>query len=55
MKLEPVKQSEVSHKEKNKNCILMHIYGFCKNGTDYLKVIYIYFRLGLHKEQYWLS
>ena len=25
--LEPVIQSEVSHKEKNKYCILMHIYG----------------------------
>ena len=27
MDLEPVKQSEVSQKEKNKYCILMHIYG----------------------------
>ena len=35
MKLEPVNQSEVSQKEKNKYHILMHIYGFCKNGTDY--------------------
>ena len=41
MKLEPVKQSEVSQKEKNKYRILMHIYGFCKNGTDYFKS-YIY-------------
>ena len=27
MDLEPVKQSEASQKEKNKYCILMHIYG----------------------------
>ena len=27
MNLEPVIQSEVSQKEKNKYCILMHIYG----------------------------
>ena len=27
MNLEPVKQSEVSQKEKNKYCTLMHIYG----------------------------
>ena len=33
MSLEPVKQSDVSQKEK-KNCILMHIYGCYKNGTD---------------------
>ena len=26
-KLEPIRQSEVSQKEKNKYCILMHIYG----------------------------
>jgi len=26
MNLEPIIQSEVSHKEKNKYCILMHIY-----------------------------
>ena len=30
----------------------MPSYGFCKNGTITLKVIRIYFRLGLHKEQY---
>ena len=48
MSLEPVKQSDVSQKEK-KNCILMHIYGFYKNGTDDFKsYIYIYFRLSLH-------
>ena len=41
MKLEPVKQREVSQKEKNKYRILMNIYGFCKNGTDYFKS-YIY-------------
>ena len=27
MKLEPVIQSEVSQKEKNKYCILMHLHG----------------------------
>ena len=27
MKLEPIIQSEVSQKEKDKYCILMHIYG----------------------------
>ena len=48
MSLEPVKQSDVSQKEE-KNCILMHIYGFYKNGTDDFKsYIYIYFRLSLH-------
>ena len=37
MNLEFVIQSEVSQKEKNKYRILMHLYGFCKNGTDYFK------------------
>ena len=32
--LEPVIQSEVSQKEKDKYCILMHIYGNSKNGTE---------------------
>ena len=27
MNLEPVKQNEVSQKEKNKYCILIHVYG----------------------------
>ena len=27
MRLEPITQSEISQKEKNKDCILMHIYG----------------------------
>ena len=27
MKLEPIIHSEVSQKEKDKHCILMHIYG----------------------------
>ena len=30
--LEPVIQSEVSQKEKNKYCMLMHIYGIYKNS-----------------------
>ena len=34
MKLEPTIQSEVSLKEKNKYCILMHICGIQKDGTD---------------------
>ena len=32
--LEPIIQSEVSHKEKDKYCILMHIYGIYKNSTE---------------------
>ena len=27
-------QTEVNHKEKNKYCILMHIHGIHKDGTD---------------------
>ena len=34
IKLEPVIQSEVSLKEKTKYCILMHISGIWKDGTD---------------------
>ena len=34
MKLEPIIQSEVSQKEKYKYCILTHIYGICRDGTD---------------------
>ena len=34
MNLEPVIQSEVSQKEKKKYCILTHIYGIQKDGTD---------------------
>ena len=34
MDLEPVIQSEVSQKEKNKYCIVMHLCGIYKNGTD---------------------
>ena len=32
--LETIIQSEVSQKEKYKYCILMHIYGIQKDGTD---------------------
>ena len=32
--LEPIIQSEVSEKEKDKYCILMLIYGIQKNGTE---------------------
>ena len=34
MNLEPIIQSEVSQKEKDKYCILMRIYGIQKNGTE---------------------
>ena len=32
--LEPVIQREVSRKEKDKYCLLIHAYGICKDGTD---------------------
>ena len=34
MNLEPIIQSEVSQKKKDKYCILMHIYRIYKNGTE---------------------
>ena len=34
MNLEPIIQSEVNQKEKDKYCILMHINGIQKNGTE---------------------
>ena len=34
MKLELITQSEISQKEKDKYCILTHIYGIWKNGTE---------------------
>ena len=34
MKLEPIIQSEVGQKEKYKYCILTHIYGIWRDGTD---------------------
>ena len=34
MNLEPIIQREVSQKEKDKYCILTHIYGIQKDGTD---------------------
>ena len=33
MKWEPIVQSEVSQKEKDKYCILTHVYGIQKDGT----------------------
>ena len=33
-KLEPIIQSEVSHKEKHQYSILMHIHGILKDGND---------------------
>ena len=34
MNLKPIIQSEVSQKEKYKYCILVHMYGIQKDGTD---------------------
>ena len=34
MNLKPIIQSEVSQKEKDKYCVLMHIYGIYKDGTN---------------------
>ena len=34
MNLEINIQSEVNQKEKNKYCVLTHIYGILKNGVD---------------------
>ena len=34
MKLEPIIQSEVSHKEKHQYSILTHLYGVQKDGND---------------------
>ena len=34
MNLEPVIQSEISQKEKNKHHVLMHIYRIQKHSTD---------------------
>ena len=34
MNLESILQGEVSQKEKNKYCILMHIYGIYKDGKN---------------------
>ena len=36
MNLEPIIQTEESQKEKDKYCILTHIYGIQKNGTEEL-------------------
>ena len=34
MKLEPIRQSEVSQKDKDQYSILTHIYGFLKDGNN---------------------
>ena len=34
MNIEPIIQSKVSQKEKNKYCILMHIHGIFKDGIS---------------------
>ena len=36
MKLEPIIQREVSQKEKDKYCILMHLYGIQKDSNNSL-------------------
>ena len=38
MNLKPIIQSEVSQKEEDKYCIIMHIYGIQKNGSE--EIIY---------------
>ena len=32
--LDPIIQSEVSQKQKDRYCVLMHIYGIEKDGTN---------------------
>ena len=32
--LEPIIQSEVRQKDKDKYCVLTHVYGIYKNGTE---------------------
>ena len=34
MNLEPIIQTEINQREKDKYCILMQIYGIEKDGTD---------------------
>ena len=34
LNLEPIIQTEVSQKEKDKYCVLTHIYGLQKDSTD---------------------
>ena len=34
MNLEPIIQRDLSQKEKDKYCILTHVYGIWKDGTD---------------------
>jgi len=34
MNLDPIIQSDVSQKEKDKYCMLTYIYGIQKNGTE---------------------
>ena len=41
MILEPIIQSEVSQKEKNKYCILRHINGIQKDGTDEINYLQV--------------
>ena len=34
MNIEPIIQNEVSQKDKDKYCVLTHVYGIYKNGTE---------------------
>jgi len=45
MNLEPIIQSEVSQKEKDKHCLLTYIYRIEKNGTERF-----IFRAGMEKQ-----
>ena len=36
MNLEPIIKSEISQKEKDKYCILTHIYGIWKDGNEFI-------------------
>ena len=47
MNLDPIIQSDVSQKEKDKYCMLTHIYGIQKNGTE--EFIY---RAAMEKQTY---
>ena len=48
MNLEPIIQSEVSQKEKDKYHILTHIYGIKKNGSEE----FIYSRAAVDKQTF---
>ena len=53
MNLEPVVQSEVSQKEKNKYLILTHMYGIENNGM--MSLFAGQEQRGRHREQTWIQ